>query len=444
MHEASDFKSFLAMPVRGYDFYEPWVERALDGDHLAFGNQPVLSLAETSASSGKAKLIPHNRSSLAAMQKFSRLVLLFKLAREPNYIPRFSRWMLVTASSGVRMERGLPIGFVSGLVYRHTYRQNRWIMLPTPEVSEITDWQQRIQSAATEALQRRVGTLFGVPAYLIHFMREASKQRPGGLAEVWPLLRTVYYSGTGIDSHRAELEQLAQRPLKARALYMATEAVMGAELDSEDTGLFRLIPQLAIFAFRESDEAEGRLKALWELELGRRYEVFISTYSGLFHYKIGDVLEVASLKPLLFRFAGRSDHEINLATEKISSGQAEKAMASVAPKAGVSALRFVVMPHPGGARRHLWVLEAAGHGRPDAAEAAIDEAMGRINPSYLALRQGGAVLEAPEVRILPEGAFDPYIKQGMDRRGQFKFRHIYPDWKLFIENTGLAEGDIQP
>src|SRR5439155_17912560 len=177
-----------------------------------------------------------------------------------------------------------------------------------------------------------------------------------------------------------------------------TEGVFGAALDDAD-GTLRLIPDLAVMTFR--DEAGGPVRPLWQLERGRRYELFITTEAGLAQYRIGDLIEVVDDAPLRVRVAGRVGDEINLATEKLSCGQALAVLDEVAPSLGLTPDRFAVLPDPAGPRRHLWVIErsAAADGDGDAGTAAvaiaIDVALARVNPSYAALRAGDAVLAPP-------------------------------------------------
>lgn len=436
--QGTSFEEFLTIPPRPYDFYEPFVQRVLDGDRHAFGRVPIVALGETSGSMGRPKLIPHSVVSLKRFSWFVQLVLIFQLRDGNYYLPKLTKWFLVTASSSVRIEKGMPIGFISGLMYRGARSSRPGFILPSPEVAAIQDWDERIRRGVAEAVPRRVGTIFGVPAYLLHFLhrtQEMTGRRPG---EIWPLLQTVYYSGTSIASHKAEIQNLlAGKPLVIRGLYMSTEGYFGAELDRDADGQMRLLPDMAVLTFRDMDASEGRLRALWELERGHRYEVMVTTTSGLFQYRIGDVIEIAQTQPLRVRITGRVGEEINLATEKLSVKQAEAALAQAGPAAGCSPDRFMVVPDPAHPRRHLWIVERAAIGGGVGAGPAIDRALASINPSYAALRAGDSMLVAPRAALIPPGAFDAYVKQGFARRGQFKFKHIFPSAETLLATPGL-------
>jgi hypothetical protein len=434
------FEEFLGLEPRDYAFYEPLIGRVREGDRRAFGRDPVIALGMTSGSTGKPKLVPYNECCRAVFAKFVRLVRLFQIRRGRSFWPKRSKWLLVTAPSGLREIDGLPVGFVSGLMYHGARSSGRLGpgVLPSPEVAAVPDWDERMRRTAEEALGEPVGTLFGVPAYLDRFLREAST-RAGGkpLGETWTDLDEIHYSGTDASSHRAEIEARLGRSVGWRGLFMATEGVFGASLDDDADGALRLLPDLAVMTFH--DEGGGPLLPLWRLERGRRYELIITTEAGLVQYRIGDVIEVVDDGPLRVRVAGRSGEEINLATEKLSCDQALSVMARVAPALGLSAERFAVLPDPSTPRCHLWVIERSGDVDvgESAASNAIDSELSRINPSYQALRAGDAVLAPPRAVLLPRGAFDAYVRDGFARHGQFKFRHLYPSPEAFHKAEGM-------
>lgn len=429
------FEEFLQLAPRNFAFYRPFVERILAGDRQTFGRDEIVALAETSGSSGEPKLIPHTAASLATIQRFAKRVLLFQMVEGAHYVPHFTKWMLVTASTTVRHDRGIPIGFISGLMYEAAQRQRRDFILPSPAVAAIPDWHERIERSVQEAWRKPIGTLIGVPMYLERFFEAAAARANGEpLGQIWPRLGRIYYSGTSL-ANPERLEQQLGRRLIVRGLYSATEGSFAAELDPRFPGQLQMMVDLVVFTFRDAAWPGSALLAPWQLERGRVYEIFITTRSGLLQYEIGDLIEVAETRPLRIRVAGRAAEEINLATEKLSAVQACMALARVARAIPVDADRFVVVRDPANARRHLWILE--GDALADAAAQALDRELAGINPSYAALRNGDAVLERPRVAIMPRGSFDAYVTDGLARRGQFKFRHIWADAHTLSAAPGM-------
>ena len=435
-HESSD--EFLQLPPRPYSFYRPFVEQTFDGDHFAFGRNPIIAFGETSGSLGTPKLIPHTAASLDSVGRFARRLLLFQILEGRHYIPHRTKWLAVTASTNVRIERGIRVGFISGLMYQIAQKKRGAFMLPTPSTAAIADWDERIQRSVVEAWGDRVGTALGVPAYLMRFFDAATSHANGKpLGEVWPLLGRVYYSGTSIVPYRDRLEQALGRPLRVQGLYTSTEGSFACELDPEFPGEFHLMVDLAVFSFRDMQEPGSRLVSAWEVTVGRRYEVFVTTQAGLIQYQIGDILEVTGTRPLRVRVFGRTEEEINLATEKLSLRQAHATLEQVSRRAPLHRDRFMVLSDPTHSRRHLWIVEASTPVSDEEASALIDGALAAINPSYAALRQGNAVLEPPRVVVCESGCFDRYVSAGFATRGQFKFRHVFPDAQVLVRTAGL-------
>jgi phenylacetate-coenzyme A ligase PaaK-like adenylate-forming protein len=432
------FVEFLELPPHPYSFYVPFVEQTLDGDHRAFGTDPIVAFGETSGSLGNPKLIPHTAASLDCVGQFAKRVLLFQVRDGDHYIPRYTKWLSVTASTNVRVDRGIRIGFISGLMYQIAQKKRGKLMLPTPGVAAIKDWDERIERSVAEAWDERVGTMLGVPAYLMRFLEVASARandRP--LGEIWPQLGRVYYSGTSIVPYRAKMEQALGRLLRVQGLYTATEGSFGAELDANFPGEIHLMVDLAVFAFRDIEQPGSRLMSAWEVSRGHRYEVFVTTLAGLIQYQIGDVLEVTETRPLRVRVAGRTEEEINIATEKLSLRQAHATLEQVASRAHLHRDHFIVVADPMHPRRHLWIVEASESLNGVDAAGLIDSALASINPSYAALRQGDALLNRPRVVVCEPGCFDSYIASGFAMRGQFKFRHLFRDADALKCTAGL-------
>ena len=431
------FSEFLQLAPRSYSFYAPLVEQTFDGDHLAFGREPIIAFGETSGSLGKPKLIPHNAASLDSVGRFAKRLLLFQLRDGSHYIPMYTKWLAVSASTRIRLERGIRVGFISGLMYQIAQKKRRGFMLPTPAIAAISDWDERIERSVDEAWDKRVGTMLGVPAYLMRFLEAASARANGKpLGEVWPLLGRVYYSGTSIAPYREQMEHMLGRPLRVQGLYTATEGSFGAELDATSPGAIHLMVDLAVFAFRDVREPGSHLVPAWDVKRGHRYEVFVTTQAGLIQYQIGDVLEVAETRPLRVRVVGRTEEEINIATEKLSLKQAHATLEQVALRADLHRDHFMVLVDPLQPRRHLWIIESSDGLSGAQAAGMIDGALASINPSYAALRQGDALLDRPRVVVCGRGCFDAYIAAGFATRGQFKFRH-FPEAQELARIPGL-------
>ena len=432
------FAEFLALPPRTYSFFAPLVERALDGDRFAFGREAIVALGETSGSLGKPKLIPHTTHRLECVGRFAKRLLLFQVHDGDHYIPMRTKWLGVGASTNVRVEHGIRIGFISGLHVPDRSENPPWIPAPYARGS------RNLRLGRTNSAQRRRGMeptcRYNPGSARVHgALLEAASVRANGrpLKEVWPLLGRVYYSGTSIAPYRDQMERTLGRRLRVQALYTATEGSFGAELDPMFPGEIHLMVDLAVFAFRDVEEPGSRLLAAWEVSRGHRYEVFVTTLGGLIQYQIGDVLEVT--RDSSASGARRWPHRRG---DQHRDGEAVTQAGTRRSRAGCSLVRlhrdrFIVLKDPLHPRRHLWIVEASVPISDADAAALIDDALASINPSYAALRQGDTLLHRPRVVVCEPGCFDAYIAAGFATRGQFKFRHLFPDAQTLAGTAGL-------
>ena len=112
----------------------------------------------------------------------------------------------------------------------------------------------------------------------------------------------------------------------------ATEALVGIAYDADDTNLYRL-ESVSHFEFLDI-EKEGVTTNLiqpvrdllhiltrclltqaslkWQVEVGKKYEVVVTTKDGLWRYQLNDIVEVAGFTPEegipLIRYVERKGH----------------------------------------------------------------------------------------------------------------------------------------
>ncbi|XP_068668541.1 indole-3-acetic acid-amido synthetase GH3.10 [Aristolochia californica] len=126
---------------------------------------------------------------------------------------------------------------------------------------------------------------------------------------LWPNVKYVYSIMTG--SMQPYLKQLGHYagdlPLVS-ADYGATESWIGVNIDPSTPPkktIFTVVPTFAYFEFiplyRQKDDqsetgddlAEGEPLPLSRVRVGGEYEVVLTTFTGLYRYRLGDVVEVA-------------------------------------------------------------------------------------------------------------------------------------------------------
>ena len=114
--------------------------------------------------------------------------------------------------------------------------------------------------------------------------------------------------------------------------YCASECYIGTPAGIDDYG-YVLLPQNGFFEFLpvDADEAKGDTLLPHELKKGELYEPVITNFSGLYRYRMKDILQVTGFigeNPVM-EFATRKSQALNVAEEKYDTQQLEKAVFSL-------------------------------------------------------------------------------------------------------------------
>lgn len=228
--------------------------------------------------------------------------------------------------------------------------------------------------------------------------------------------------------------------------YAAAEGYMAMpiELNVNDAVL---MPKSVFFEFIPMDDPEsGKILTLDQLEEGKEYEVIVTNFSGLYRYKIEDVIRVTGFynKTPRMEFLYRNNLAMNIANEKTTTQMVDWAAAKVQEKLGISfkgysfygdtstpVVRYMLLAEPEGEISKDMIPEI---------EKALDEYLNESNDKYFKYRRWN-MLDMPKVCLLKQGTYADYReylkKQGKvlnqikpvtvintDERKEFFFSHI--------------------
>ena len=97
--------------------------------------------------------------------------------------------------------------------------------------------------------------------------------------------------------------------------YNASEGFFAFQ-DNPDSSEMLLLTNHGIF-YEFEDVKSKEVKDLSNIELNKDYALIISTYSGLWRYRIGDTVKFMSLNPFKILITGRTKHFINAFGEEV-------------------------------------------------------------------------------------------------------------------------------
>ena len=197
--------------------------------------------------------------------------------------------------------------------------------------------------------------------------------------------------------------------------YIATECRFGFSLD--DTNESVLFPQFHYYEFVEESELDSphkHFKQIDELEFGKRYCAYVTTYSGLFRYNMNDLVEVGGFykNTPTVHMISKVNGIVSMTGEKLYEPQ--------------------FMDEE--SKYHFYFEfqdEKIDQEQAEAFTKVVDEKLQHINVEYESKRQSFR-LHAPETHILLSNAYARFkaacLKDGF-RDGQFKFNLLMQDEK---------------
>ena len=219
--------------------------------------------------------------------------------------------------------------------------------------------------------------------------------------------------------------------------YIATECRFGFSLD--DTNESVLFPQFHYYEFVEESELDSPRKhflQIDELEFGKRYCAYVTTYSGLFRYNMNDLVEVGGKykETPTVHMVSKVNGIVSMTGEKLYEPQFMDAVHQAEDETGIKTKFFVGFADVEESKYHFYYEFADEETTQEQAEAftkVVDTKLQHINLEYESKRQSFR-LHDPETHILLSNAYARFkaacLKDGF-RDGQFKFNLLMQDEK---------------
>ena len=235
--------------------------------------------------------------------------------------------------------------------------------------------------------------------------------------------------------------------------YIATECRFGFSLDETNESV--LFPHFHYYEFVAEDELDKPNKhflQINELELGKRYCAYVTTYSGLYRYNMNDLVEVGGYyrKTPTVHMISKVNGIVSMTGEKLYEPQFIQAVKEAEKETKIRTKFFVGFADVEESLYHFYFEFADEEIRQEQADAfakVVDEHLQKINIEYEAKRSSFRLHE-PKVHILQSNAYARFktacLKDGF-RDGQFKFNLLMQDEMrrrkfTFIEK--LQEGQL--
>ncbi|OIT27818.1 indole-3-acetic acid-amido synthetase gh3.6 [Nicotiana attenuata] len=336
------------VPIITYEDILPEINRIAYGDKSPIlCSQPISEfLASSGTSGGESKLIPTTEGEVGRrLELFQKLLMSVMSQVAPDFGKGKGMYFMFICSEQ-KTPGGLPARFVSTSNYKSPYFNYSRLHHPhfnhtSPTATILcSDSYQSMYSQMLCGLRQnqqvlRVGSLFAIGIIrAIRFLEkhwsllcndirtgtlntQITDPSQGIITRLWPNTKYVDAIVTGTMSQYVPTLDFYSNSLPlVSTRYAASECTSGINLNPfcKPTEVsYTLIPTMCYFEFlpyhgnsgvidsismpKSLNEKEGQqLVNLADVKIGQAYELVVTTYSGLYRYKVGDVLRVAGYK----------------------------------------------------------------------------------------------------------------------------------------------------
>jgi hypothetical protein len=465
-----------AAPVTDYEALRPYVERQESTGEAALTVEKPVLYAVTSGTTGAPKFLPVTPTGLRRQAKAQGLFSSMLHASTGALSGR----ILGIGAPAVEGHRpgGTPYGSASGLILEAMPALVRRRYVIPPAVPHIADHASRYYVTAALALAEGDLTVIATanPSTLLRVhqvilerwsdllddlatgdLRGAGEIGPesrreavaalrhcGGRAaqlralgspadltfgELWPRLAAVatWTRGSCGLAVAGLRDLLAATTAVVELGYLATE-VRGTV--AVDTTSGNCVPTLGdnFFEFvdREARDGEGggRFLGLADLEEGRQYYVFVTTFDGLYRYDMNDIVEVTGRfgqAPCL-AFVQKGKGFTNITGEKVHESQVLEAVVAAGEGRVPGGGFFLMLADTGTATYRLYVEGPIHRHELDRIAGTVDDTLARLNVEYRSKRASGRLqpVIARELRAGTGVAYRSHCVGNGQRDAQFK------------------------
>ncbi|XP_008797411.2 probable indole-3-acetic acid-amido synthetase GH3.1 [Phoenix dactylifera] len=294
--------------------------------------------------------------------------------------------------------------------------------------TEITD------RAVREAVERVLRPDPGLAGEIETECSKASWQ--GIIRRIWPNTKYIDIIVTGaMAQYIPTLEFYGGGLPLACTMYGSSECYFGINLNpmcKPSEVAYTLIPTMAYFEFLPvhhinhgaKDYDQRDLVDLVDVKLGQEYELVVTTYSGLYRYRVGDVLRVAGFKDKApqFNFVRRKNVALSIDSDKTDEVELHAAVRNAVNHLepfGASLVEYTSYADTSSIPGHyvlFWELKAGGTAVPPSVfEDCCLAAEESLNSVY---RQGRACdksIGPLEIRVVEEGTFDKLMDYALSQ-----------------------------
>ncbi len=443
---ADQFKN--RVPLQDYNLLKPYIDRVRSGEQNILWPSKVVWFAKSSGTTGnKSKFIPVSNEALEECHfKGGKDLLSIYCNNNPDTRIFDGKTLGLGGTHDYSSEKPGPYhGDVSAVIMQNLPFWFELIRTPDLSTALMDEWEEKLSRIAEITSQEDVTIITGVPSWMLLLLHKVLDiTGKSQIREVWPNLEMFAHGGVNFSPYRDKYQAICPGNLKYIETYNASEGFFGIQDRNQADDMLLMLDYGIYYEFiplENLDEDQPDTLGLDQVSTGIPYALVISTNSGLWRYRLGDVVTFTSLNPFRIKIIGRTKSFINAFGEELMVDVAEKAIESACLASSASVLEFTAAPvyqNSNTSGAHQWIIEFDKEpGDLEHFTRELDHALQNLNSDYEAKRYRNMILGMPQIMSAPKGTFYSWMKKRGKLGGQNKVPRLSNNRNYVDEIIGM-------
>jgi GH3 auxin-responsive promoter len=421
------------IPISSYEDMSPYIERMMNGEtDILWPGQIEWFSKSSGTTNARSKFIPVSQESLEGCHfGAGRDELVMYIQNNPETRLLSGKSLVIGGSyNQLRSKPDVFCGDISAVMMKNLPMLGEYLRTPSLETALMSDYEEKIEKLAEEAMKENVTSIAGVPTWTILLIKKIL-QKTGAktIFEVWPNLEVFFHGAVAFEPYRQLFTEIFPSPqMRYMEAYNSSEGFFAIQDDPSRPGEMMLMPDYGVLyefiPMSEYYSEHSKAITMADVELNKNYALIISTNAGLWRYSIGDTVSFTTLFPHRIKITGRTKHFINAFGEEVMVSNTDTAIQKACEATGAQMTDYTVAPifmEQGKQGAHEWVIEFEKEPNSlDTFKTILDETLRTVNSDYDAKRYKDIAVGPPVVRVAPVGTFYEWMKSRNKLGGQNK------------------------
>ena len=309
--------------------------------------------------------------------------------------------------------------------------------IPDIKTATMKNWDNKLEKIINQSINQNITNLSGVPSWMLILLKNIVKKAGvKNITEIWPNLELYIHGGVNFSPYKNQFKSLIpSKKMNYLETYNASEGFFALQ-DRQDANDMLLLLDYGIFyEFKNIKEVDKNYISLKDVKTKTDYEIIISTNSGLWRYRIGDIVRFTSISPYRIIIKGRTKSCINTFGEELMVHNTDQAIFEACKKTNCKIVEYTVAPlfFKDSSGAHEWAIEFENLPKNiNLFSQILDQKLKKINSDYEAKRSGNLILREPKISIIKNGVFFDWLKKRNKLGGQNKIVRL-SEKRKFIE-----------